>query len=357
VLFRSVAVVDGTEPKGLRDEMQSIMSKVEGLYSGIVEKWDGNTEMFKDVRPFMAPLFTLQDRLKIKVKKEAVKVKSGIEFFGGFVRLKVGVSNGLGAPISSVTLALSYDTMSLRLSHIEPEYPFHDSTIFLNDIKPKEKRSVAIYFDPVICQESSIEGNVTYFDGYGVQGSAAMKTRPVDIVCPIFYTKENINVAMLKRLIKELKYNDTKVYQITEVENLKVAYKVAKDCIQAHDVKSVREYGLDSPYEAELWYYGEVKGTDEQIVIRAAAREWQHSLSIFVASRNLASMTGLLAEIGKDFGRAMEEWTLKGAMSTLMDETAKGEIAKTLSLLEKEKEAEAHPAESDTKGPAEKGPE
>jgi len=164
------AVLNGVEPHVLREEMQSIITRIETLYAGRVEKWDGNVETFTAAPRHMAPLFHLRNKLKIKEKEKGVRVKSGVEFYSGYVRIKIGVSNELDGPISKINLDLAYDTNTLRLSHIEPQYPISDNTVFLPDILPNEKRTVAVYFDPLICQESHIDGTVRYMDPAGNEG-------------------------------------------------------------------------------------------------------------------------------------------------------------------------------------------
>jgi hypothetical protein len=342
------AVVEGTEPAVLREEMSSVVSKIEGMYAGVVEAWTGVTNQFKDVNRYMLPLFKLRSKMKIKKKKKIVKVKSGIEFYSGYVRLKVGVTNELGSPIKDINLTFDYDHSTLRLSHIEPDYPMSESTIFLPEIHATEKRTVAVYFDPIICQESHIDGWATYIDGDGNPGEAEMKRRPVDIVCPIFYTKETLNVAMLKRLVGELKYKDSKIYNIESKPTLKAAYMLAVEAVRGHDVKLIREFKEPDPYEAETWFYGEVRETDEKLVIRVAARETEEYLEIHVASSNLASMTGLLAELGSEFAKKVDERAIvKEVLQPSTDRDIKKEIEKIRLLLDKFAESEIETGETE----------
>ena len=135
--------LSGTEPKILKDNMHTLIQKVEGLYAGVVEKWNGEVNQFKDVNLLLSPLFDIKKGLKIKKEKEEVTVKSGIEFFGGYVRLKVAISNGMSFGAQEVRLTLNFDQMTLRLSHIDPAYPMDNSTVNLGTVPPGEKRTVA----------------------------------------------------------------------------------------------------------------------------------------------------------------------------------------------------------------------
>jgi len=342
-VFLAVAL-SGAEPKILKGQMHELIQKVEGLYAGIVEKWDGNTGGFKDVELMLAAIFGIKEGMKIKKEKEEVKVLSGVEFFSGYVRLKVAVKNELVTGVHDVTLKLFYDDKVLRLDHIEPEYQMEGPTVKLGDIGKDEKRTVAFYLDPIICQESKVDAMLTFRDEYDHMGEVYMKTRPVDIVCPIFYTPETMNVAMLKRLLDTLKYSDSKIFQVGSKKELERAYGQAVDTARGYDIKFIREFKEEIPFKAETWFYGEVKETGEQLVIKVAGGEIQKYLQIFVASSNLASMTGLLAELGAQFRRKMDGTEKapeeKVDLKPLKDQKVRDEIERAVLLLDKYAESE-----------------
>ena len=192
---------------------------------------------------------------------------------------------------------------------------------------------------------------LTFKDDYGHRGEVYMKTRPVNIVCPIFYTPETMNVAMLKRLLESLKYSDSKIFSLSTRKELELAYKQAIDTVGGYDVKFIREFKEDSPFKAKSWFYGEVKETGEQLVIKVASGEIQKYLQIFVSSSNLASMTGLLAELGAKFRRKVEDKDKtvekpeeKVVLKPMKDQKARDEIERSVLLLDKyaESEIKAH---------------
>ena len=334
-LFLVVALT-GSEPTILRPQMNELAIKIENLYTGVIEDWDGSNTSFKDVEQTLVSLYGIKDGLKIKKEKEEVKIRSGVEFFSGFVRLKVAIKNELSTPIDNVELEIGFDDRILRLDHIEPEYQFVDKKILFGKIDRDEKRTVAFYLDPLICQDSHISGIVNYMDPYGNKGKVEMKPRPVDIVCPIFYTKETINLAMLKKLLGELQYKDSRIYKVKYISTLERIYNLGNVITKAHDVKFVREYKQKTPFEAESWYYGEVKETSEKIVIRIAARESKEYLELFIATGNLSTLTGLLAELaGQLNARIKRVDELKDAIIPTTDEWLKEEIDQTDLLLNK----------------------
>jgi hypothetical protein len=170
-------------------------------------------------------------------------------------------------------------------------------------------------------------------------------------VCPIFYTDTNINSAMLKRLIEEVKYTDTRMYQIPENIEPAEAFDFLKQAIQRHHVRFVREFKEKKPYWAEAWYYGKIHTVGEEMIIRATVREKTRSIEVFVASGNLATLTGLLAELSHDLKSMLKE------IERLEDKDKVKEIERSTLLIDKylEHEQPAGEAEMDASPKAQSG--
>ncbi len=313
-------VIGGKEPPQLRDRIQTTMQRIEGLYSGVIEKWDGDPRPFANVPKELESIKSLMRELKMKEEEREVKILSALEFFQGYVRLKIAAINGLETSITDAALRLIYTKNALRFHHVEPEYPLDGSTVEIGVVKPGEKKTVAFFLDPLICQESFIDCTLTYLDYKNRVHHVDMKRRPVDIVCPIFYTPQTVNTAMLKRLMGELPYKDSRVFRLPRKQTADKAYDLLKESILMRDVRFVREFvdqppviettaaagGAQQPpppqeragvFRAEGWFYGRTRAGDEELVIRASAIEQEGVFEVFVAAKNLASLTGLLAEL------------------------------------------------------------
>ena len=334
-------VLAGKDPPGLRDEMAEIVSRFEGLYAGVVEQWDGDTSTFEETEEMVAPLATYHTRFIFKEKADEVRVMSALEFYQGYVRLKVAVKNICETILSDASLKLTYNKKALYLSHIEPDYSHEGSSVELGTVQPGEKKTVAYYLDPLICMESYIDGTLIYRDYRGTLKTVIMKRRPADIVCPIFYTDTNINSAMLKRLIEEVKYTDTRMYQIPANIEPEEAFDFLKQAIQRHHVRFVREFKERKPYWAEAWYYGKIHTVGEEMIIRATVREKTRSIEVFVASGNLATLTGLLAELSHDLKSMLKE------IERLEDKDKVKEIERSSLLIDKYLEHEQPAGEAD----------
>jgi len=338
-----VVIVQGTPPPQLSEETHRVIEKVEGVYAGGIEDWDGSTKL-KGLEQNLTPLFDLPSKIKMKETEATVKVKSGLEFYRGFVRLKVGVINETETVITDANLLLTYNKEALMLDKIEPELRMDGSIVMLGAVQPGEKKTVAYYLDPLICQESTVDCTLTYKDYKGNLEHVDMKRRPMDIVCPLFYTPTTLNIAMLKRLMSDLRDRDTKIFAVLEDIPIERSYERAREIVQGHDVKFVRELketGPDGTKFIEAWYYGKVKELSEEMVIRVSARSDTRTVEVFVAGQSIASITGLLAELG----HRLLEVVLGSQLIT--EKEIKSMILREGSLLERISESEALPESGD----------
>jgi len=291
-------VLQGKEPAGMRDEMQRTIEAFEGQYAGVIESWDGNTGQFSGAGRLFIPILDYKEKVTIK---EEVKVRSALEYYRGYVRLKVGVINKCRRTVADASLRIEFDPASLRLARVEPVDLKHDGAlVYLGNVRSDGKKTVDYYLDPLICQSSFIDGHLTYYDFDGKTHHVDMKRRPVDVVCPMFCTTETANIAMLKRLVAELRFKDSRRLRITDPATTQWALQEASSEVRAHNVQLVREYAEGDPvsgtYTGESWFYGET--AKERLVILARASQAERVLELMVASDNLASQTGLLAELG-----------------------------------------------------------
>ncbi|UCF07286.1 MAG: hypothetical protein JSW28_06435, partial [Thermoplasmata archaeon] len=262
------------------------------------------------------------------------KVLRETEFFRGFIRMKVAVQNDMPSVITDVAFKPIVDEKVLRMSHIEPDYIIKHSEIQLGNINPKEKKTVAVFFDPMICTTSNINGSVSYKDSGGNFRTGPMKPKEVNVICPIFFTEDTANPAMLINLVKNvLKHQDSKVFNIPQGLTPKKAFEITKEAIQQRHIKFIRDFHQKSPYIAEAWYYGITKVKQYQMVIRCDVREETNSIQIFVASSDERALTGLLAELGHNLEKALKEKGISQPITQVTNITIKDSIVQRSSLL------------------------
>jgi hypothetical protein len=342
--YVTIAVtIFGAEPADLRNEVKEVVRQVEGSYAGVVERWDGDKGKLRGIQEYGLRILGLTggiDRETVVKSKErkGIKLVSEVEFFQGFVRLKVAVKNDTETVITDSAIDIVYDDNVLRLDHIQPVYEYKRGKVHLGNVNAGEKKTVAFNFDPIICMESMIDGNLTFRDVGGKLQVVSMKSRRADIVCPIFFTKENANTAMLKRLIREeLSAQDSKVYRYPDGLAPVQAFELGKGVVHLHDVKFVREFIEPKPrWLGEAWFYGETKVKGYKIVIRVTVREDSHSAEFFVASSQMEVITGLLAELGHSLNRMLKEKYMgRLKAQPIVDSKLKKEISEQPLLLER----------------------
>jgi hypothetical protein len=132
-----------------------------------------------------------------------------------------------------------------------------------------------------------------------------MKSRKAEVVCPLFFTKEQANTAMLKRLVEdELKAFDVKAYAFgadAGVDQLRALFQTVKATVKAHDVVLVRSFEREGPYFGEAWFYGRTQKSGDQVVIRGVVDEKNARVEFYAASGSIRAVTGLLAEFHRTF--------------------------------------------------------
>ncbi len=350
------AIIFGEPQDDLFVAMKETVRTIENAYAGIIEEWDGSTTSLEAIDQYVLPFLALtaaRSRADVKaaMTEKIVKMLSELEFFQGFVRLKCGVKNDTESVITKVTVAIDFNEDVLRLHHIEPTtYKVQGSETQLGVLNPGEKVSVAYYFDPQICTESQIDGTARYRDAKGAVHSLSMKTRKAEVVCPIFFTKEHANTAMLKRLVEgELDQRDSKVYNVMampEKMTYEELFSLAKEVVLAHDVHLVRDFIKQEPYHGEAWFYGETKVKGYKIVIRASVMEDGKRIEFFAASTAIPAITGLLAEFNHTLIQLIgrKHATLK--LESEFDEQVKVDIQKK-SLMAKMSAGELEGGETD----------
>ncbi|MEW5760049.1 MAG: putative Ig domain-containing protein [Candidatus Thermoplasmatota archaeon] len=340
-------VLSGPEPAGLREEVKEAVKNIETEYARLLPQWDGDIDRLRGVTKFLVSLGA--EKVELAEEKIEVGLSSELEFYQGFVRLKIAVKNDLPGVITDAALRLIYDSEALRLDHIEPKYETVGREVSIGIISPKEKKTVAYYLDPQICTESYIDCVLTFKDYEGKIKTISMKRKRASVVCPIMYTDENINVPMLKRLIsEELNQKDSKIFAIPARVGPAMAFELGKRAVQGHDVRLVREFGEENI--AEAWYYGKTKARNEKLIIKVAVRVDANVLEFFVASSSILVVTGLLAELRTDINKELKKEMLgERAMEDVVEEDIKGAVARLPSLLSRYVEVEIEPESTEQK--------
>jgi hypothetical protein len=271
---------------------------------------DLDNKEYKDEKTFWITVETgVGTGVEGGVETQKPIIKRETEFFNGFVRMKMAVTNPMSQIITDVSLDLDFDDKTLRLDRHEPEYPVKRGKVQLGTISPGTGKTVAFYLDPMTCTKAGTELNcrVNYKDAYGKSESTRMAPKKVEVTCPVFSTESDINIGMLKEFIKNLPCQDNKVFHIPAGLEKDRVIEQCREAIQMHDVRHIRTLRTKDDKTCETWYYGKTKVEKSNIVINGRINEATGSIEIFAATPTPESLTGLLAELGHNLTQKIKE--------------------------------------------------
>jgi hypothetical protein len=310
-----VAVVYGTPDEELMEEMQAVVQNIEATYAGVIEEWVGDLTVLEGINEMVEPLLagtrelTREDVARAAVRA-GISLQSAVDFHRGYVRLKVSAVNASDEAVMDAGVEVHFDRDLLRLDKVEPEgIDLRGDKADVGNLKAGERKALAFLFDPQICQDTYLDGTLSYYDTKGDLKHVEMKRRHANVVCPIFFTKEHANTAMLRRLVKEkLHLSDARIFRYPSTIRARDMLDVGQRALGGIDIQMVREFITEGPpFEAEVWYYGETQVKGYQIVMRLGVLAEKEVLEFFAACTDMEPITGLLAEFRRELEWAMQE--------------------------------------------------
>ncbi|MCX6689506.1 MAG: hypothetical protein NTZ39_07450 [Methanoregula sp.] len=222
------------------------------------------------------------------------------EFYAGYIRVKISVKNPTPFTIHDVILEPDVDRAILYLERHEPEeYLSENERIILGNINPHNDRTVSLYLEPIICAREGTDVNchIRYKNAKGKPGSLDMEPLRIQVVCPIFETKEPVNIGSLKQLIESLPSRDTKIFSVPRTLDAPTQLKIFQGVIQTHDIRHISTLRRAKNFES--WYYGKTKVTQKDMVIKLGIVKDMDMVEITAFSYDPKDLTGLLAEINR----------------------------------------------------------
>ena len=297
ITFNSGLIYDGIK----------LHTKTENLEIGNISKKDHTEDFVNNVKSCMSS-FESRPVTKVNAQTFNKSITREMEFHQGFIRLKMSVTNTTVFVINDVILDFHFDEVLLRIDRHEPDYPIKNGKIILGNINNSSSKSVAVYFDPMMCSKGTeINCQINYSDAKGQIQTVWMEPKMVNVVCPIMKTDSDINIGRLKEFVEKLPHSDSKIYQIQTgfyIDSLKT---ISREVIQKHDVKHIRTLYTKDGKTCEIWYYGKTKVNNHDIVIRITISSENQSIELFAATQTAESLTGLLAEFGRELLLAIED--------------------------------------------------
>jgi hypothetical protein len=122
-----------------------------------------------------------------------------------------------------------------------------------------------------------------------------MEPKEISVVCPLIKTDSDINIGRLKEFIDKLPSKDSKVYEIQHGFNIEKLALIAREVVEKRDLQHVRTLKTKDGRDWEIWYYGKMKVTRADIVIKVSISSEKQFLELFAATETSEALTGLLA--------------------------------------------------------------
>jgi hypothetical protein len=338
-------VIYGQPDDDLRETLGATVRFVETTYAGVIEEWKGEREIASGVEDLMKPILSMtggltREDVEADTVPQVVSLLSAVDFFRGYVRLKVAAVNSTSETIVDTAIELRYDPDMLRLEWVEPgTLRLKGDRVNLGNVKPRERKTVAFMFDPQICQKTDIYGTLTYYDSHGEFRSEEMKQRRAEIVCPVFTSVASANTAMLRRLVKDtLHQSDHRVLIYPPSLSPQDVLRLGKEVLDMSDLQLVHEYVSEGPpFDMETWYYGVTRVKGYHMVMRLGVVEARRALELFVASTSMEPVTGLIAEFRRELERVYKtKFPKEVGMEPSADEEVRRELASRELLIDQE---------------------
>jgi formylglycine-generating enzyme required for sulfatase activity len=235
-----------------------------------------------------------------------LRITRETEFYQGYIRFKLSVSNESPHLLGDISLDFIFDENLLHIAGHD-NYTLKNGKFILGNISGGKSRSITILFEPLTCAKAAdIRCQVNFTDHRGSMSSFFMKPKEISVICPIMKTESDINIGRLKGFIENLQSRDSRLYKLQNNIDLKELATLAREVIERHDVRHLRTlYTLDGK-TLEIWYYGRTKVNRDDIIISFSALAEDRTIELFAATQNAGVLTGLLAELGRDLKQTIE---------------------------------------------------
>ncbi len=266
--------------------------------------------------------------------ESVIKIVRLTEFYQGYIRFKIAITNESPYVITDVTLDFLYDENLLYIPKIEENnvYPIINGKFALGNIYGKNTKTFTVLFEPLACSKAAdIECQINYANYEGRMVFEWMEPKEINIVCPLLKSAPHINFSSLKYLIEQLPTRASRVFEIHNNFDLKRLEILSRGVLDKHDVQHIGTLHTQDGTTCEIWYYGKTMVTKDDIVIEVSILFKEKILELFAATQDAEMLTGLLAEMGHELKDTTECISGKEKSSNL---TIKDSVVQRSNLLD-----------------------
>ncbi len=230
-----------------------------------------------------------------------VEAVRDFDYVGGQVRFKVAVRNKSEFVVTGIGVELDIPK-EFKLIRILPDTSLDDLSrgmAKIDKLMPNSSQGIDYYLEPVACGTGVVTGLIKYLDAQGNYKSSGIKPREVAIKCPLVFTPEEANIAMVRNLTASLEKDYRRWALPTTPQD---SFKLLHDTINQYEIAHINAFQITgTPYEIESWYYTRTKTTNHPITLQISVSEQKNLIDLTLACEDMAELTGLLAKISEDY--------------------------------------------------------
>lgn len=242
------------------------------------------------------------------VASSQIKIMRGYDFFQGLIRLKIAVVNNTSLVLTDVELDLHYDEKNLHLIRSEPDYDIRKGRFQLGNIYADMSKTIAVFLEPMMCSKGTlIDCIVNYKDATGKLHTTKMEPERIEVTCPVLKSDIDINIARLHQLIDTLPCRDSRGYSIESDFDMSKLKSRLQGAVQNYDIRHLRTLHTNDEEQYEMWFYSSTKVNGSDIVLRLSISSKDRTVELFAATKDAGSLTGLLADMGREVQRSIEK--------------------------------------------------
>lgn len=240
----------------------------------------------------------VESRLKAEKREKVLKIVREFEFIGGQVRFKVGLINNTNNPLTGFRITFDLPDALKWVMYEPAKYERKGDSILISKLGKNEKKVVSLYLEPINCLESPLNATVSFYDAEDQPQAIPMKPKMIAITCPIFFTREEANLARVKRLQRSLTHRDKKIFPVVNTDKISLIFSTLLSVLGNYDIKLISREFSEADKFGEAYFYGTTKVKKNRIITYLLLDGESKTLEIEVSANDQGQITGFLAEIG-----------------------------------------------------------
>lgn len=234
--------------------------------------------------------------LKAEKRETGISIIREYEFIGGKVRFKLALINNTRNPLTSFKISFDIPDALKWIIH-EPKYERKGDTILVPKLGANEKKAISLYLEPINCLNSPINATISFFDSKDRPQAITMEPKMIVVTCPIFFTREDANLARVKHLYHSIEHRDKKLFPINKPEQAPLVFASVLSVLGSHDIKLIFKDYVEGDQLGEAWFYGVTKVKSNKIITHVLIDGVKRILDLEVSGDSDEQITAFLAEL------------------------------------------------------------